>query len=160
MFREDLYYRLKVLPVRVPPLRERGADVVLLANYFLDRAAIEASLPRKRLSRDAEAVLQRHAWPGNVRELQNIIRAAAVTCPRDLIGARDLDLGPDEASPHALREARDQVERAMIERALARNSGVVSRAAKDLDISRVTLYDLMQKHGIRAGDGGSGGGNG
>ena len=155
LFREDLYYRLKVLPVRVPPLRDRGDDVLLLANHFLDRAAAEAAMPRRRLARDAEAAILRHTWPGNVRELENVIRAAAVTSPREMISAKDLDLGPSSAGPQGLRDARDQVERAMIERALQRNQGVVSRAAKDLEISRVTLYDLMQKHGIRAADSGS-----
>ncbi|MCK6554789.1 sigma-54 dependent transcriptional regulator [Candidatus Binatia bacterium] len=158
VFREDLYYRLKVLPVRVPPLRERGDDVILLANYFLDRAAADTGAPRRRLSRDAETALMRHHWPGNVRELENVIRAAAVTCTRESIAARDLDLGPEAAGPTGLRDARDQVERAMIERALQRNQGVVSHAAKELEISRVTLYDLMQKHGIRVGDGGQGNG--
>jgi len=158
LFREDLYYRLKVLPVRVPPLRDRGDDVLLLANHFLDRAAAEAGMPRRRLARDAETALLRHAWPGNVRELENVIRAAAVTAPRDVITAKDLDLGPSPLGPQGLRDARDELERALVERALQRNQGVVSRAAKELAISRVTLYDLMQKHGIRSGDGESGNG--
>jgi two-component system NtrC family response regulator len=149
VFREDLYYRLKVLPVRVPPLRERGDDVVLLANYFLERLATETGAPRKRLAADAEVALKEHRWPGNVRELQNVINAAAVTSPHTLVSAKDLDLGSTPKPPRALREARDELERALIEHALRRNGGVISRAARDLAVSRVTLYDLMEKHGIR-----------
>jgi two-component system NtrC family response regulator len=152
VFREDLYYRLKVLPVRVPPLRERGDDVVLLANHFLERLAAETRTPRKHLAVDAELALKQHVWPGNVRELQNVIHAAAVTSPHALVSARDLDLGPSQKPPQALRAARDELERALIEHALRRNGGVISRAARDLAVSRVTLYDLMEKHGIRAAD--------
>ena len=148
-FREDLYYRLKVLQVRVPPLRERGDDILLLANHFLERLAREMGVPRKRLSPDAETALKAHEWPGNVRELENVVNAAAVTAPRALISAQDLGLAPPDNGPSDLRAARDELERALIERALRRNGGVVSRAARDLSVSRVTLYDLMEKHGFR-----------
>jgi two-component system NtrC family response regulator len=149
VFREDLYYRLKVLPMRVPALRERGDDVLVLANYFLERLAREQGMPCKRLNSAAESVLKRHDWPGNVRELQNVIHAAAVTSPRTLITADALDVVPSEA-PRDLRAARDELERALIERALWRNNGVISRAARELSISRVTLYDLLDKHGLRS----------
>ena len=149
VFREDLYYRLKVLPIRVPALRERGDDVLVLANYFLDRLAREVGTPCKHLNSAAESVLKRHDWPGNVRELQNVINAAAVTTPRTVITADALDLVPSEA-PRDLRAARDELERALIERALWRNNGVISRAARELSISRVTLYDLLDKHGLRS----------
>ena len=148
-FRDDLYYRLKVLPIRVPPLRERDDDVVLLANCFLDGLARELGTPRKRLGRDAELALKRYHWPGNVRELQNVIRAAAVRSPRALISASHLELDVADDTPRGLRAARDELERSLVEQALRRNDGVISRAARDLGISRVTLYDLLDKHGLR-----------
>jgi two-component system NtrC family response regulator len=149
LFREDLYYRLRVLPIRVPPLRERGDDILVLANYFLARLAGEQGTPCKRLNAAAESALKRHDWPGNVRELQNVTNAAAVTSTRTLITPEALDLVPSDA-PRDLRAARDELERALIERALWRNNGVISRAARELSISRVTLYDLLDKHGLRS----------
>ena len=148
VFREDLYYRLKVLPIRVSPLRERGDDVLELANHFLAQLAKELGVPCKRLSNGAELALKRHEWPGNVRELENVIKAAAVTAQHALISAEDLDLVPSDSAPQNLKAARDQLERGLIERALWRNGGVISRAARDLSISRVTLYDLLAKHGL------------
>ena len=149
-FREDLYYRLRVLPIRVPPLRERDDDILLLANYFLDRVAAELGTPRKRLAHDAELVLKQHSWPGNVRELENVIKAAAVTSDRNLIFARHVNLSvSSDTFPCDLRATRDELERALVERALKRNNGVISRAARDLAISRVTLYDLLDKHNLR-----------
>jgi two-component system NtrC family response regulator len=149
LFREDLYYRLRVLLIRVPPLRERGDDVLVLANYFLARLASELGTPCKRLNTAAESTLKRHDWPGNVRELQNVIGAATVTSSRTIITPEALDLAPSDA-PRDLRAARDQLERELIERALWRNNGVISRAARELGISRVTLYDLLNKHGVRS----------
>ena len=149
-FRDDLYYRLKVLPIRVPPLRERDDDVLLLANGFLEGLARELGTPRNRLGRDAELALKRYHWPGNVRELQNVIRAAAVRSPRALISASHLELDLVADTPRDLRAARDELERALVERALRRNDGVISRAARDLGVSRVTLYDLLDKHGLRS----------
>jgi two-component system NtrC family response regulator len=149
LFREDLYYRLKVLPVRVPPLRERGDDILVLANCFLNRLAHELGTPCKRLNNAAESTLKRHDWPGNVRELQNVINAAAVTTTKTVITPEALDVVPSDA-PRDLRAARDELERALIERALWRNNGVISRAARELSISRVTLYDLLDKHGLRS----------
>lgn len=153
VFREDLYYRLKVLLVRVPPLRERGDDVVALANHFLEGLAREMSTPRKRLAADAEAMLKAHEWPGNVRELENVIKAAAVTAQGTLISAKTLGVQAAEPLARDLRAARDEFERALIERALRRNGGIISRAARDLAVSRVTLYDLLEKHGIRPATG-------
>jgi two-component system, NtrC family, response regulator len=148
-FRDDLYYRLKVLPVHVPPLRDRVEDILVLAHHFLERLTIEMRLPRKRLSRAAEHGLQRYGWPGNVRQLENAMRAALVHSPSNVIGLEHFDLGSNDNVTCDLREARDDLERALVERALGRNKGVVSRAARDLSVSRVTLYDLMEKHGLR-----------
>jgi two-component system NtrC family response regulator len=149
LFREDLYYRLKVLPVRVPPLRERDEDVLLLAGHFLERLARGMGTPRKRLAHDAEMAVRRYDWPGNVRELENVINAAVVTTSGPLIGARALGFDLSD-TPRGLRAARDELERSLVTRALQRNAGVVSRAARDLAVSRVTFYDLMEKHGLRS----------
>jgi two-component system NtrC family response regulator len=150
LFREDLYYRLKVLPVQVPRLRERDEDVLLLADYFLERLARAMGTPRKRLAPDAQTAVQRYEWPGNVRELENVINAAAVTTSGPLISARTLGLQVSDTEPRDLRAARDELERALVTRALQRNDGVISRAARDLAVSRVTFYDLMDKHGLRS----------
>jgi two-component system NtrC family response regulator len=154
-FRDDLFYRLKVLPIRIPPLRERDDDVLLLADHFLQQLAANNEVPRKRLGRDAEAALKRHDWPGNVRELENVIKAAAVTSPRNVISAQYLEVGPGGTTgvPRDLRSARDELERALVERALHRHGGVISKAARDLGVSRVTLYDLLEKHGLRGTNG-------
>jgi DNA-binding NtrC family response regulator len=149
LFRTDLYYRLRVVLIRVPPLRERGDDILRLADHFLESQARATGTPRKRLTRDAERALMGHDWPGNVRELESVINAAALTSASTSIAARDLDLDLSAKGPRDLRTARDDLERALIERALQRNRGVISRAARDLAVSRVTLYDLMEKHGLR-----------
>jgi two-component system, NtrC family, response regulator len=156
LFREDLYYRLKVLPIRVPPLRERGEDVLLLANHFRERLSSEEGLLRKTFSREATLALRSYEWPGNVRELENVIRAAAVRSPRALISARHLELPRRNEAPQGLRAARDELERSLVERALSRNNGIISRAARELSISRVSLYDLLDKHGLRNGHGNTG----
>jgi two-component system NtrC family response regulator len=153
LFREDLYYRLKVLPIHVPPLRERGDDVLLLANHFRERLSREEGLLPKTFSREATLALRGYSWPGNVRELENVIRAAAVRSSRALISARHLELPLRNEARQGLREARDELERALVERALSRNNGIISRAARELSISRVTLYDLLDKHGLRRAEG-------
>ena len=149
-FRDDLYYRLRVLPIQMPPLRDREDDIANLAHHFLERFSGELGEPRKRLSGASELALARHAWPGNVRELENVIRAAVVRAPGLVISPAHLDLGFADHLPCDLRGARDDLERALVERALRRNNGVISRAARDLSVSRVTLYDLINKHGLAA----------
>ena len=150
-FREDLYYRLSVVTIHLPPLRERGEDVVLLANAFLRRNA--QSLKRKvRFSPEALEAIVKYQWPGNIRELENKVHRAVIMATSRIIGSADLDLNPSaviDALP-TLREARDQSERRLIVNALVRSRGNISRAARVLDISRPTFHDMLVKHSIDA----------
>lgn len=151
-FRKDLYYRLAVVQITVPPLRERGEDVVLLANHFLHRFTAMNGRPQPALNADAVQALRAHSWPGNVRELQGRIRRAAIMCDGREITPEDLNLGPVDAAVSLgggpLRAARARVEREMVRQALLRHGGNISAAATELGVSRPTLYELMQKLGI------------
>jgi len=148
-FREDLFYRINEIAITIPPLRERHGDAVVLANFFLKRYGAQFSRAFKGFSADALAAMRQHEWRGNVRELENRVKRAAVMSEGPLVGARDLDLIAPEAAPTLdLREARRRAERDAIEMALAQAEGNISRAAKLLGVSRPTLYDLVQDHGI------------
>ena len=150
-FREDLFYRLAVVSLRLPPLRERGPDITLLSQAFLRR--FTAHFERAELTFDAGALraIERHSWPGNVRELENRIKRAVIMADGKQVTARDLELGgPDATAPGStLKEAREQLEREMIVQALRRNGGKITGAANDLGISRPTLYELMEKLAIQ-----------
>jgi two-component system NtrC family response regulator len=139
-----------LLAVRLPPLRERGDDVVLLAEAFLGtfRQAERRSVPR-RFSRRAVEALRAHAWPGNVRELESRVRRAVVVAVGPIVDAEDLALGPGAASLD-LRSARARLERRLLEEALARSRGNITRAAAEMGVSRPTLHALMNKLGLRA----------
>jgi len=151
-FREDLYFRLAVVTIRLLPLRERGEDVVFLAREFLQRYAAKSGRTKLVFAPDALRAIPRYSWPGNVRELQNRVKRAVIMTSGSRVTAKDLELEhfQDRAAPSAttLREARQRVEREMIEQALKRNSGKITSAAADLGISRPTLYELMEKLGI------------
>ena len=150
-FREDLYYRLSVVTIHLPPLRDRGEDVVLLANSFLRRNS--HTLKRKvRFSPEALEAIVLYPWPGNIRELENKVHRAVIMANSRVIGPADLDLNPSatvDALP-TLREARDQSERRLLVNALVRSRGNISRAAQALDISRPTFHDMLAKHTIDA----------
>lgn len=150
-FREDLYHRLNVLQVQVPPLRERGNDIEVLANHFFERFSNEKSMQVKGFTKESLAIMRLYEWPGNIRELINRVRRAMVMCEHPLIRPADLGLERrHSASRYArsLEEARDMAERNVVMAALARNSFNVQHAARELGISRVTLYRLMEKHKI------------
>lgn len=148
--REDLFYRLNVLQLHTPPLRDRPGDVELLANYFFKKFSHEKGNNVKGFSRSCLAVMRHYQWEGNVRELVNRIRHAMVMCENRLISAEDL--GIDQSSPRyhfmTLKEAKDRAEQEAILNALARHSNNVTLAAKTLSVSRVTLYRLIEKHNI------------
>ena len=149
-FREDLYYRLNEVTVQVPPLRERAADVVVLASFFLNRFATEYGRSARGFSATGLAALRDHPWPGNVRELENRIKRAVVMTDGALLSAADLGLttpGEDTQSL-TIRDARARAEREVLQLALAQAGSNLSKAAKLLGISRPTLYDLMQQHRI------------
>ena len=147
-FRDDLYYRVAVVSVPLPPLRTRGEDVFLLARAFLER---EVGPTRKKLggfSSEALQALEVYGWPGNVRELENRVRRAVVMADGALVTPADLELegtAPDGGPGRGLKELRENLEREAIRMALTRNRGNVSQAAADLGVSRPTLYGLMDK---------------
>ena len=147
-FREDLYYRIGEVSVAIPPLRERGADAVLLANYLLQQSCRRHGKPLLKLAPDAIAAIESHPWPGNVRELENRINGAAIMSEGKLIFAADLCLGATETSEAQilpLREVRHRAESAAVQRALALTGGNIAKAAELLGVTRPTLYDLMER---------------
>jgi PAS domain S-box-containing protein len=151
-FREDLYYRLGVFPLLVPPLREREGDVLLLARHFLAAAATRLGTPEPALSPEAERALVEYDWPGNARELQNVVERAVILATGGriepwMVGSSSPALAPRaragaERSPRAL-------DRAAIEAALERHGGVIKRAAEDLGLSRQALYRRLDRLGLR-----------
>jgi two-component system, NtrC family, response regulator len=152
LFREDLYYRLSVIRIQVPPLRERGEDIVLLANAFLTRAA-QTQRRRVRFSGEALRALMAHSWPGNVRELENRVSRAVIMTRGYLIQPEDLDLRATELAPAAsLRAARERVEREALVDVLSQHRGNISKAARSLKVSRPTLHGLLDRHSIDAKD--------
>lgn len=149
-FREDLYYRLNVIELHVPPLDRRPEDILPLAWHFLKTLQGEGR-GAGRLGPDAEEALLRHTWGGNVRELQNRLRRAVLTCTGEAIGRADLDLDREETPAPAASgpySTADAIERRKIEQALLQAQGVVSRAAQDLGLSRQALYRRMDRLGI------------
>ena len=150
-FREDLYYRLAVLPVTVPPLRERRDDLVTLAEHFFHMYASEKSPRLKGFSNRAIEAILDHDWPGNVRELINRVRRALVMSDGRLIMPEDLGLtrGIMAPAPAALDDTRMRSERRALRECLDRSGHNVSRAARDLGVSRTTMYRLLSKHGMR-----------
>jgi two-component system NtrC family response regulator len=149
-FREDLYYRLNEVAVRVPPLRERLGDPVFLASFFLRRFAAEYARPVRGFAPTALTAIKDYPWPGNVRELENRVKRAVVMAEEPLLSATDLGLSASaENSPSlGIRAARARAEREVLQLALAQAGSNLSKAAKLLGISRPTLYDLMQHHQI------------
>jgi len=149
-FREDLFYRLSVVEIAIPPLRERGEDVLLLARACAQRFSSELNQRVKGFSPSALQALRAYAWPGNVRELDNKVQRAVLMAVGPTIEPADLDLpgGAPAADLPTLREARAQLEKEWIQRALLAENGNISRAAEQLGISRQALYDLINKHGL------------
>ena len=148
-FREDLYYRLAVVVVKLPALRDRPGDVPVLAKVLLRKFAAQNGRPAADFSQKALRALQQHPWPGNVRELENRIKRAVIMAESRSVTPADLELGDSsEGGFRSLKEARESVEREMIQQALQRHGGKISRAAEELGISRPTLYELMEKLGL------------
>ncbi len=158
-FRSDLFYRLAVFNVHLPPLRDRGDDVLLVADYFVRTLATRMGKGDVALSRDAREVLQRHPWPGNIRELQNAIERGLITCEGTLVTAAHLAIHspaermtlpqhPEPAPPAAGSGALEELERKAIIDALERTQGHKSRAAALLGLTRFQLYSRLRRHGI------------
>ena len=152
-FRSDLFYRLNPVTVRIPALRERPGDPLLLARVFLARFRIEFQRSVRGFSASANATIEAHPWPGNVRELENRVKRGVLMADGPLIEPADLELEPVDQEPTLdLRTVRLQAERLALTRALARADGTLSAAARLLGISRPTLYDLLETHGLSRTD--------
>jgi two-component system NtrC family response regulator len=152
-FREDLFYRLAEIVVKIPSLAERPGDAALLAKVFLNRFAQEMNPKVRGFAPDALAAIDAWHWPGNVRELENRVKRAVIMADGKLVGAADLDLAePDEGEVNALnlKSARELADRKIIRHALARSEGNISSTAKLLGISRPTLYDLLKQYDLHA----------
>jgi two-component system nitrogen regulation response regulator NtrX len=162
-FREDLYYRLNVVPVRIPPLRERREDIPELANHFLTRFAAERRITPPSFSEEVIAALQAHDWPGNVRQLRNIIERTVILAPGD-VSCIDVDLLPSEVLDNQgsaglssatltimgspLREARESFEREYLKIQIRRFSGNISRTASFIGMERSALHRKLKALGI------------
>jgi len=152
-FREDLFYRLAEIVVRIPSLAERPGDAVLLAKAFLQRFAREMNPQVKGFAPDALAAIDGWGWPGNVRELENRVKRAVIMADGKLVTADDLDLTPGaegDEQPLNLKSAREKADRVVIRHALARSEGNISSTARLLGISRPTLYDLLKQYDLHA----------
>jgi two-component system, NtrC family, response regulator HydG len=155
-FREDLYYRLNTLSIHTAPLRERGEDVIMLAEHFMRELAERHGLNGHALSLDARIHLAGHCWPGNVRELRNRVLQALALCENRLVSAADLGLEKNGslaclgAASGSLKASRRQAERTAIEQALVEAGGNVERAADRLEVSRAQLYRLIKLHHLEA----------
>jgi two-component system nitrogen regulation response regulator NtrX len=150
-FREDLYFRLAVVPIEVPALRDRLEDVETLAGHFLQQASARFGRKPKHLSPAAVRALHGYSWPGNVRELKNLIERVVILAPEEEIGPEDFHLRTDEAPIPAdvsLKEAREDFERRYILAALRRHRGNVTRAAETLVVERSNLYRKLKSYGI------------
>jgi len=159
-FREDLFYRLNVVNIKMPPLRERGNDVIMLAKRFLERFAREKGRPVMDFSKCALKAMQDYRWPGNVRELQNVIERAVILCEGSEVTASDLALAPPQgATPGAgqaldltglpWREARESFEKTYLSRVLSECGGNISKAAERIGLDRTNLQDKAKKYGLR-----------
>ena len=152
-FREDLYFRIQVMPIEMPPLRERGQDVLLLAEEFLKRYAAEYGRGKFKFSRNAEKALLSYHWPGNVRELENKIQKSLVQAVHGVVQPKDLGLEDvqkeSKESPRTLKEAREAVEREVITAALKESKANLTLAATILGIDRKVLREIMERLGIK-----------
>ena len=149
-FRDDLFYRISVINISLPPLRESSADIVFLAKSFLDRYANESRKKIKGFSSQVIEALERYTWPGNVRELENRIKRSVIMSEGKKITLEDLEMQSVAGVKQSilLKDARENLEKELILKAIARNENNLTKAASDLGISRPTLYDLMGKLGI------------
>jgi two-component system NtrC family response regulator len=154
-FREDLYYRLGVLTIEVPPLRSRGDDILLLANYCRNKCCSEMKRPTKGFDASALQSVRDYEWPGNVRELENRIKRAVVMSDGPVIRAEDLELpwaNQENSHKESLKDVRERTEKNFICEALVCNNWNLARTADQIGVTRPTLYDLIKKHNLRKQD--------
>jgi len=157
-FRSDLYYRIAIITINLPPLRERGEDIMLLANLFIKKFSDHFNKKVRGFNADAQEYLETYEWPGNVRELENKIQRAVIMSDSSLLKPEDLGgsalkgaRGVGAKESETLREARERVERSTILLAIRKHGGSIVKTAEDLGVSRPTLYELMKKHGLSVG---------
>ncbi|WP_438015864.1 sigma 54-interacting transcriptional regulator [Sorangium sp. So ce315] len=145
-FREDLYYRLNVVNLWLPPLRERGDDVLIIAKVLLSKYADELGSPVRGFSPAALAAIKKYSWPGNIRQLENRIKKALVLCDQALLGVEDLDLGPGaETAIMPLEKAKEEFQRRYVLEALERNNGNRTQTARDLGVDPRTIFRYLEK---------------
>ena len=159
-FREDLYYRIAVISINLPPLRERGDDILLLAHLFLKKCSQDFSKKVRGFSPASIEALKAYEWPGNVRELENKIQRAVIMSDSAQLEPEDLSIDRmtvgrriPRRDRETLRDARDRAEQESIISAITRNGGNIAKASEELEVSRPTLYDLLKKHGLPYGHG-------
>ena len=155
-FREDLFFRLNVIPISVPPLRERREDIPLLVEYFVQSIAEDYGQPLKKITPEAMKSLEEHSWPGNIRELRNLIERLVIMTPSTVITAKDFALtgrheGSDYFTCRTLKEARESFEKDFIAKKLEENNWNVSKTAEILDIERSNLHRKIKTYNIQAG---------
>jgi two-component system nitrogen regulation response regulator NtrX len=157
-FREDLYYRLNIIQIRTPPLRDRGADVTELAEYVIRRFAASHNYPRRELSAEAIESLQAMPWRGNVRELKNLIERLLILSRGETISTSDIErltgsasqeMPADLATARTLKEFRERAETAFLVRKLEENDWNVTRTAKSIETPRSNLYKKLEQYGIK-----------
>ncbi|HYS80700.1 MAG TPA: sigma 54-interacting transcriptional regulator [Anaeromyxobacteraceae bacterium] len=145
-FREDLYYRLNVISIALPPLRERGDDVVVIARFFLQRYARELSSRARGFAPATAVALRKYGWPGNIRELENRVKKAVVLAEKPLLAPEDLDLGPESLAPVLpLALAKEEFQKRYINEVLERNAGNRTKTAKDLGVDPRTVFRHLEK---------------
>jgi transcriptional regulator with PAS, ATPase and Fis domain len=145
-FREDLYYRLNVVTLKLPPLRDRGEDILVMAKFFLGKYARELNAKARGFSPGAVVAMKKYAWPGNVRELENRIKKAVVLADKALVTGEDMDLRPENLEPPlSLAEALEHFRKSYINDVLERNSGNRTKTAKDLGVDPRTVFRHLEK---------------
>ena len=150
-FREDLYYRLNTVTIPVPPLKDRGGDIILLAERFLHRIADGAGKKLAGFTKEAKMSIERYHWPGNVRELENRIKRAVAMADGNRVNPEDMQLDSPSLgyTGQTLKHAREAVERDLIQRTLEKTGGNITRAASELGVSRPTLHELITRYSLR-----------
>ncbi|MCP4581257.1 MAG: PEP-CTERM-box response regulator transcription factor [candidate division Zixibacteria bacterium] len=151
LFRDDLYYRLSVINIELPPLRDRGDDIKLLTKYFLDKYLRQFSKPGLTLARKTMKAIENYGWPGNIRELENRLKRGVIVAQSDEIIPDDINIDEvelSEKSEMSLYDFRNVYEKRFIQQRVEANRWNISKVARELDLSRTTLYDLLNKYGI------------
>jgi len=150
-FRRDLYYRLSEILIKIPPLRERLGDAVLLAHFFINKFSAQEKVSSLYFSQEALAAIESYQWPGNIREMENCIKRAVIMADGVQISAEDLglEISKVQIEPINLRQVREDAERNALVKTMARVNGNITKAAELLGVSRPTIYDLINRHGMK-----------